>query len=299
MSNHLYHKGALDPNHIILSSFIYYNFRCIQVDGLHRPNFMMAWVCVTGIRMCWCLQMPQNSLESAGIWNRWLASLPDLPAHIPQVRSSLFRWRHNPRVLQAVNGTQHRNVIAITVPGNTMWLIEKWHRNVMIITHNALGNHTYLLYRHFTRNRTVPELMFNGRKTMYIRQGKGLNIWLLQACQQASDLRRERRDFCHFFPPFWELKQGISLTSQPHQSKERMKCLLTDVLTPKSEMRTQTVTQLTQMVSDLGISLPKNFQCLDKDALIFQLCLGDERVVRVMWTLLEKTCMGFRHLMWN
>ena len=149
--------------------FIFYDFECTQVDGKHKPNFVVAHsICTT------CEDSPVTSESTCnncgsrcmicGKFNKDENEFERYPCVGCGKRQMIFKGPN-------------------TQEEFCKWLISTQHKDFTVIAHNARGYDSYFIYDYLIANSHTPDpVIFSGSKIMYMRVSTGgMNIRLLDS----------------------------------------------------------------------------------------------------------------------
>ena len=149
--------------------FIFYDFECTQVDGKHKPNFVVAHsICTT------CEDSPVTSESTCNnCGSRCMIC-------------DKFNKDENEFERYPCVGCGKRQMIfkgPNTQEEFCKWLISTQHKDFTVIAHNARGYDSYFIYDYLIANSHTPDpVIFSGSKIMYMRVSTGgMNIRLLDS----------------------------------------------------------------------------------------------------------------------
>ena len=149
--------------------FIFYDFECTQVDGKHKPNFVVAHsICTT------CEDSPVTSESTCNnCGSRCMIC--------DKFNKDENEFERYPSV-----GCGKRQMIfkgLNTQEEFCKWLISTQHKDFTVIAHNARGYDSYFIYDYLIANSHTPDpVIFSGSKIMYTRVSTGvMNIRLLDS----------------------------------------------------------------------------------------------------------------------
>ena len=149
--------------------FIFYDFECTQVDGKHKPNFVVAHsICTT------CEDSPVTSESTCNnCGSRCMIC-------------DKFNKDENEFERYPCVGCRKRQMIfkgPNTQEEFCKWLISTQHKDFTVIAHNARGYDSYFIYDYLIANSHTPDpVIFSGSKIMYMRVSTGgMNIRLLDS----------------------------------------------------------------------------------------------------------------------
>ena len=149
--------------------FIFYDFECTQVDGKHKPNFVVAHsICTT------CEDSP---VTSESTYNNYGSRC---------MICDKFNKDENEFERYPCVGCGKRQMIfkgPNTQEEFCKWLISTQHKDFTVIAHNARGYDSYFIYDYLIANSHTPDpVIFSGSKIMYMRVSTGgMNIRLLDS----------------------------------------------------------------------------------------------------------------------
>ena len=149
--------------------FIFYDFECTQVDGKHKPNFVVAHsICTT------CEDSPVTSESTCNnCGSRCMIC-------------DKFNKDENEFERYPFVGCGKRQMIfkgPNTQEEFCKWLMSTQHKDFTVIAHNARGYDSYFIYDYLIANSHTPDpVIFSGSKIMYMRVSTGgMNIRLLDS----------------------------------------------------------------------------------------------------------------------
>ena len=154
----------LDPD-----KFIFYDFECTQVDGKHRPNFVVAHSI--------CNECENNPVTAE-------ATCKNCGSRC--IICDKFNEQEKEFERYPCEGCGKRQVIfkgSNTQQDFCKWLISKQHKDFTVIAHNARGYDSYFIYDYLIENSHTPHpVIFSGSKIMCMSVPTGgLNIRFLDS----------------------------------------------------------------------------------------------------------------------
>ena len=197
--NHYCHMRAFTSD-VKPEKFIFYDFECMQEDGKHIPNLVVAHsICSK------CESRPVTATDKCSYCGSRCA-------FCNKYNSEEQDYERNP-----CEGCGHRQKIfsgPTTKDEFCTWLINEQHKNFSVIAHNARAYDAYFIYEYLMRNSIVPEpSIFSGSKIMYMKVGRGLNIRLIDSLNflpmplanlpKSFGLTEKKKGF---FPHFYNTK---------------------------------------------------------------------------------------------
>lgn len=203
------------------SKLIFYDFECQQVEGVHKPNFLVAQ---TVCDMC-----ESHTVDSESICYNC--------GHRCQI-CGVFNKKEQQFEREPCNGCAKRQLIFSgpnTANDFCEWLVHERNTNATAIAHNARSYDAYFIYDYLMKNSIVPEpTIFSGSKIMYMKIGRGLNIRLLDSLNflpmplaklpKSFGLEEKKKGFFpHFFnTPEHENKIFTSLPDKKYYDPDTM-----------------------------------------------------------------------------
>ena len=152
----------------ICDKLVFYDFECQQVDGIHKPNFVVVQ---TVCDYCQSQPIDENAIcyncgdrcEICGVFNKKEKEFERNPCPGCGKRQKIFKGKD-------------------TAKEFCDWLIHDRNKNSTVIAHNGRAYDAYFIYDYLMKIGTVPDpAIFTGSKIMYMKVGKGLNIRLLDS----------------------------------------------------------------------------------------------------------------------
>ena len=148
--------------------FIFYDYECMQEDGKHIPNLVVAHsICSK------CEKWPiTNESKCNNCGSRCFMC--------DKYDKKEKEYERNP-----CEGCGFRQKIFCGEKTNETfckWLVSEQHKNFTVIAHNARAYDAYFIYEYLMRNSIIPEpSIFCGSKIMYMQVDRGLNIRIIDS----------------------------------------------------------------------------------------------------------------------
>ena len=152
----------------VCDKLIFYDFECQQVDGIHKPNFVVVQ---TVCEACEAHDIDENAIcyycgdrcDYCSKFNKQEKEFERDPCPGCAKRQKIFKGKDTAREF-------------------CDWLISERNRNSTAIAHNGRAYDAYFIYDYLMQKGTIPDpAIFTGSKIMYMKVGKGLNIRLLDS----------------------------------------------------------------------------------------------------------------------
>ena len=156
--------------------FIFFDFECEQQTGIHKPNYAVVHM------ICkYCLNEPIND-DSTCVhcgarcnickkWNKKHEEFEKEPCIECGKRQIIFEGISKVGDVEITAGTKF-----------CKWLIQEQNMNSKVLAHNARSYDSYFILSYMKENMIEPEsIIMSGKKIMYMKIGKGLNIDILDS----------------------------------------------------------------------------------------------------------------------
>ena len=166
-SNHKCYMRAFTSNYKPMK-IIYYDFESQQVDGVHKPNLLVA--------QSICSHCENDEMSDTSTCNQcgYRCYLCDT------FNKKENEWEKYPCKECGKRQTVFRG-LGCDVEF-CKWLLHERNKDSTVIAHNARAYDAYFIYDYMMKNGFIPEpAIFQGTKIMYMKVGKGLNIRIIDS----------------------------------------------------------------------------------------------------------------------